>query len=504
MSKLGRFWKVWTLALAVLTVLTVEPAAALITGLAPAPASVAVPAGGTLTVPLAWNMNTDLSGAVTITSPQGEFLAGSGGPVLGTVGVGLSRQVAGPAAASISENLTIPASVVNQALQLGQTSLLYRRAFADGRQSTTGELAIAISLPPPPQVSSLPAVAPVVLGRSGSTTLRWNITTGYAGAAQLSSARGTFRAGLRGPVLATVETALSRGVAGAGSYQLAETVNVTAGLLEQAQRMGATQLVYERSFDDGFATVDGRIVLQMVGSAGGGFELHRLELNLGEYGVTGLVARGAALRSQAEILFSGAGLLSGRWEVATPETTRGQPVFRTLGLVREPLAAGGRVRLLSPELPTDTVGLYLVRLRVDDPAVDFELPVLRYFVSERGEADEGTGLDLLSPPPRALLAADTRFRWKPVAGARAYQLEFYPGGTETRLPSLGPDGGAGTVLPERPLTGLLLPAERQETGLSSLVYQYLEPGRAYRWRVVAIGQDGRVLARSGLQELRLP
>ncbi len=56
---------------------------------------------------------------------------------------------------------------------------------------------------------------------------------------------------------------------GAGNWALSESISVPPEMVLRAQRLGATQIVYERSFDDGLAAAVSRITLQLVGAAGG-------------------------------------------------------------------------------------------------------------------------------------------------------------------------------------------------------------------------------------------
>jgi hypothetical protein len=167
--------------------------------------------------------------------------------------------------------------------------------------------------------------------------------------------------------------------------------------------------------------------------------------------------------------------------------------------------------LASPLLPTDSAGLYLVRLRITDPAPGFDIPVVRYFV-----ADERTGarlpalsLALVTPPNQSLLTGDTTFVWEGIRGARAYQLEIYlkPSTTADGLPDLGgePMNTAPTSVPSTPpTTGMLVSGAQTRTILSSAARSHLIAGRTYVWRVLAIGGDGSVVGESPARELRMP
>jgi hypothetical protein len=178
--------------------------------------------------------------------------------------------------------------------------------------------------------------------------------------------------------------------------------------------------------------------------------------------------------------------------------------------VRPYFAGGDKQTLSSPNLPAETSGLFLVRLRITDPAPDFEQPVIRYFVSSGrpGERVPVQPVALVGPPDRALLASDTQFIWELIRGARAYQLQIY---AKQRLPgdSLPDLGGEPAVpapaLPQGPpVTGLLVPGAQSRASLGAATRGHLPPGQTFLWRVIAIGGDGSVVGESPVREIRTP
>src|SRR5690606_18480590 len=227
-----------------------------------------------------------------------------------------------------------------------------------------------------------------------------------------------------------------------------------------------------------------------------------------------VLGRNEPLTAITELNFSGNGLLQAQWEVASPESTSGEPVFRPLSQVRQYLVGGSAEVLRSPVLPTATTGLYFVRLRISDPDPDFEPPVIRYFVLQgrRDEQPPGSTLALGAPAPRTLLGPDTVFAWSAIPGARAYQLEVYRGREEPglRLPDLRGQIGEPTpseiaeALSRPPVTGVLVRGATNPAVLSPMARRHLLPGRAYFWRVLALGADGRIVGASPLRELRTP
>ncbi|HEB59778.1 MAG TPA: hypothetical protein ENJ01_11180 [Gammaproteobacteria bacterium] len=345
-------------------------------------------------------------------------------------------------------------------------------------------------------VNTTPAARSVPLGRAGSVAFVWNVTRTLSSGAggTVSSASGTFRAGsTSGTVLGTVARSLSQTRPGTGVtvFAFRESVLVPSAVIHRAHRLGVDRIFYVRTFDDGVTPGSGAIPLRITGGAGGSFGIARLALSFEDGSVIAVAEPDTPLHATAQITVSGSGLLRAVWEVADSAATAGSPVFRPLGTVRRYVTGRERITLQSPPLPTQLTGLHLVRLRINEPAPDFEIPQLRYFVRAVAAAPPPATLELGAPSPAALLHDETQFSWQAVAAARAYRLEI--GVAET--------GAANeTVL----TAGVVVGAERAAASLSPMTRSHLQPASRYRWRVLAIDADGRVIARSDWRELRTP
>lgn len=113
------------------------------------------------------------------------------------------------------------------------------------------------------------------------------------------------------------------------------------------------------------------------------FAITRMALTFSDQKAVTIVERDAPLAAQAEITFSGNGLLRAAWEVAGPSPHGNDPQYRVLGNVQQPLAGRDATTLPGPRLPTDSIGVYLVRIKVTEPALVIETPVIRYSVIEK-------------------------------------------------------------------------------------------------------------------------
>ncbi len=375
---------------------------------------------------------------------------------------------------------------------------------------------------------------PVVIGTDTTLSVVWRGRAFIGGVADISSEVGYFTLGdlaSREP-LGLVRRPITERIAAtvegqATPFSFSETLTVPADISERAAAQGARELSYVRQFDVNGIPVTSVQTLRLTDPAAplpntarslpenaevtaSGLILRRLALRFDDGASVASVARDEPLRAEAIINYDRAGLLDAVWEVATPSTTRGQPVFRRLDNVREYLGAGQQSSLRSPSLPTDQPGLYLLRLRLVQPTLeqndtgDRNGILLRYQVSSRSTQEAEWVPHLNGALAEATtLGADTEFAWPAVAAAHAYQLEFYaqppePDATEERP---GPDRVPSRFTRE-PTTGMVLKGNTRSTRLSSAVLHQLEAGQTYTWRVVAVDASGHVLAASPLQTLR--
>ncbi|GAB4355661.1 MAG: hypothetical protein Kow006_22220 [Gammaproteobacteria bacterium] len=364
-------------------------------------------------------------------------------------------------------------------------------------------------------VSVTPAQVRAPLGQSFSTTLRWRVAADSSASfpATLVSLSGQFRVNtVNGTVLGTVNRTLSQSVNNTNPVNFTESLFVPASVIQSAHKLGATRIVFVRSFDDGYLVDLGglvHLVMDITSPSSASFGVSGLALSFEDGSLEKVAQEAQFLRARAAIRHTGSGVVRGVWEVADPTSTAGTPYFRPLTQVREFLTAGGGEKaLLSPRLPTDRPGLYLVRFRLTEPALFDSEPVMRYYVS--AAAAQRASLGLVTPPHLALLGEETRFAWHPVNGVQAYQLEFYQEGTPPSLPEPGSALEAPRAIEPRPgmaltpAAGLLVPGDQTSVPLTTLTRANLEPGRSYLWRVLAIGADGTVVGESPLRVIRVP
>lgn len=377
----------------------------------------------------------------------------------------------------------------------------------------------------PPVSSAQPSVTMIPLGQYTLINITWVVTSSPAPAPTYTvfSSSGQFRitniATKTTTVLATINTPISRVVSASaqspGTAIITEAVAVPQVVSVLASKAGMTQLAYERIFSDGTpgtAAIDANILIG--GSGAGHLGVSRIALSFDDNAVVRIVPVRSKLKAVAEISIFGSGFLRGDWEAADPGSTSGTPIFRGLQMVSQGIGGTERVKVNSPELPTDSHGLHMVRLRVSDPLPGFEPPVLYYYV---GEPMPGTPLaympmTLNSPPNRAYLDPETKFSWQPINDARAYKIEIFssPETASSNLPDLGGSPVAEdpqvlrTALSHPPMAGMLVAGTKTQITLSASTRAKLQHQHSYYWRIQAIGQDGTVVGEAQVRELRVP
>lgn len=414
----------------------------------------------------------------------------------------------------------------------GKGARIFRAGGGVTRRTRRGAmlaaLAIAVSLTPlagragilAAQSTVQPATTIVSIGQANSIVLNWTVVSAFGGVPvgtpyTVTSTSGQFVAGAT--VLGTVNSALTAGgfvAAGPSSVRLSEAFVIPADIAIKANRLGATTIAYVRQFNDGGGPVALQANLLVGGSAAGQFEIFREALSFDDGAVVRVVQARDPLLAVTEINFSGSGTMTAVWEVAGPSTTAGQPLFRELQPVTRGLVGAEPATLKSVQLPTDSPGIYMVRLRITNPQPGFESPVLSYYVGDaRSGAFGGVRpMTLMGPPDRAILDRDTRFAWQPVDGARAYKIEVFasPGADPFDLPDLsGSSEGsdprlARAALAAAPVSGMIVAAGQTQVALSSISRAKLQSRHTYFWRVQAIGPSGTVVGEGRVQRIRVP
>ena len=346
----------------------------------------------------------------------------------------------------------------------------------------------------------------VVITSAGQSVIRWTIIDNVAnpGMISVSSPNGVFFAP-DNSVLATVNKPLQLTknvtVSGATTFSFTESVFVPQSVIQTAQKKGFSSFAYARQFTDfpDNSTQSGSVVFTITGgSAASELTFRRAEMEFDDGRTSEIIDTNSTLKAHAILSYNGTGLLDYSWEVASPPSTQGQAIFVTLTTRRQYLLAGQKVVLQSPKLPTSREGEYLVRLRINQPTVNFNLPILRYAVNKNGGSPlSGTTISPLrieQPAAQVLLTPDTLFSWQAEPLAAAYQLEIYTRPVRNNEPVNNKS--------QLPITGIIVPASTTELRIKGLPRTHLVAGQDYYWRVIALTESGQLAARSEFRQIK--
>ncbi|MES2817532.1 MAG: hypothetical protein V4812_00910 [Pseudomonadota bacterium] len=457
---------------------------------------------------LAWQVTAtgEYSGAVL--SRQASLVDPASGAVLGTLGGPLRGE--GRAPFMLNEQLDLPAASVQAWQASGIRRVLVQREFSAeaGGPLLRGQMVLTLPSAELRAVTVQPAQRQLLGNQDNRLMLTWQVTTrsDYSGA--VSSRQANVVDPASGAVLGTLGGPL-RGE-GRAPFVLNEQLDLPAASVQAWLASGIRRVVVQREFSADGAPLRGQMLLSLVSSdlraprenQSGELRVQRLSLSFMDNQKIALVAPGSALTAKVLLAYSGNGLLEGRWQVAEPGSSEGQPFYRTLTLVRPFLGDSQQSTLQSPPLPTDKAGKYRLRFCVgngeqapgDDLVLDYGCPNEALTVETVYQVLGSAGPDAQSligvSPQSGTVDAKTPFEWRAVDAAVVYRVQFFATGPQA--------DSEAEVLGESPsfIAGMLLPASLTQTTLSNLLRSKLEPDRYYLWRVTAHDENGDLIGRS--------
>jgi hypothetical protein len=342
------------------------------------------------------------------------------------------------------------------------------------------------------EVEARPRTADLIPSQSKTIPITYTLTGG--GTFTATSTQGEILSS-SGKVLYRIPravTILARNHRGSAS----ETLTVPPGVVEQALRTNRLPLTFRRIFRSEGNGANAEVTLRVVPSSAGPFSLVRMELSFlhpDQEPSRGRMIKSSTpgritvprhtrdLKVLAKLTYNGTGMLRAQWRVD------GQ----VLGFVSQHLPPGRRhVTLESPDtppMPTFDTGRHRVELEILDPAVEFDEPIIDYYVVRDRNSELQKPIRLVSPTELARLPVHKDafkgplFRWGPLEGASVYVVELHNARTL----------GEGRNQP-------VLTARTRDTtySLSSFDLLKLIPSTSYAWRVMAVDGDF-VIGKSG-------
>jgi len=343
------------------------------------------------------------------------------------------------------------------------------------------------------------------INANAQSQISWSVVEeeNSIGQARIASTGGTFFTPKRETILGSNTVSLSQ------SRTLLRDMNTTfifrefltipQTVIRKAQQLGHNQLIYVRSFTDNPGNTSlSNVVLFSISSssADGKLNVRRVQMEFDDGRTSSITAPNAQIRARAILSYIGTGLIEYTWEIATPPSTQGKPMFTPFISQKQYLMSGGQVTIQTPFLPALREGRYLLRLRIDKPSLQLEMPLLNYTIYEGAAIDINKKIlpmTVSSPQMNAQLAPETKFIWEPISEAKAYQVEIYA----------RPVRNVRVVKSEqqKPLTGVLIPAAKTQLKIGNLSRTHLNNGNTYYWRVIALSKNGQVIATSEFRSI---
>lgn len=285
------------------------------------------------------------------------------------------------------------------------------------------------------------------------------------------------------------------------TFGLRENLRIPQKIVRKALSLGLNQIVFQRVFFDSPDNTEfpGNINFQLSsGTIAGQLNIERIQVEFENQRSSLIIPRTSQLNARAIINYKGTGLFQYRWEIASPPSTKSNPLFFPLIARKQYLLAGDQVTIQSPNLPTNLKGNYLLRLAVTNPQIAFPLKVLRYSVKSQSGSSLASRLktiNLLQPKKDSALVKSTEFAWHTIEGSKAYQLELY-----SRPPQV--ISNLIKQQDDKPITGVLMPATKTHIKLTDNSFAHLSRKQTYYWRVIAISADGEIIGQSEFRRIK--
>lgn len=345
------------------------------------------------------------------------------------------------------------------------------------------------SIVPTPSSATISAKDPALI----NVVWRVTRTDPTGGTRTVSSPTATLQ--ISGATVATLAGTLTRqstlGGGQSATLIFNESLSLNTALARRIANSPAGSVRIIRTFSDTQTVQTSQIRLFTGAGNSGPLTVRRIDLAFENKSRSDVVYKDDTIRAIVDIAFRSSGILKGEWRIVEPSASLGSSGGRVLSVIRQNLVSSGegRTRIVSPPLPTNNDGLYLVSFSVQDANANFEIPILKYFVLDNKNASltsEPIEITILSPSNGADLNTDTVFTWQGINSAQAYQVELFNKGDST------------------PLTGKLVPATDLKLSLSALSLDWLESGYEYTWRIRAFGAGGKLIGQSEFQNLYMP
>ena len=158
-------------------------------------------------------------------------------------------------------------------------------------------------------------------------------------------------------------------------------------------------------------------------NAFGTLESTYLQLSFQQGHLTQRFRQGDKHQAIARISSKGTGQMYVGWEIVRPPfSSQADPIFIPIQRAQNMIAGNQQTDFLSPTLPSDQLGKYLLRVNVTTPKNGKQSAVLRYYITQAGQQ---TQIQLLSPISGITANKNTLFKWQLSSQANQSSLQIF-------------------------------------------------------------------------------
>ena len=343
--------------------------------------------------------------------------------------------------------------------------------------------------------TSAPKQADISIEDGRTIHIRWIVSSSPAHTSGAFSAQATLKDSATDTLLKTIELPLNA-AEGAGPFQFEETLTLSPDEIKQWHNLGYQKLEFKRAFTSGGdnpTTSSASIWLNIFSKQSGdaptysnNLVVHNVALRFKPQRFNTQVSLNLPLQAQLTVNYSGQGKFNGSWQLAEISDTDKPLTYTSLATVSKQLKGQQRDFTLSPKLPTDKPGRFLIRFCANQhnpitnqiSASDNQCPnpelssSLSYQVVQNPELQH----EIREAPA---LAGDAVFEWPAAApGVVVYELQLHQL-QHTEI-----------VQSSEFVARMLIPQHQTSTQLSGDIIAMMTPGSQYRWQVTGLDQHG--------------
>lgn len=336
----------------------------------------------------------------------------------------------------------------------------------------------------------------VNLGEGRTIKIRWVISTDSAHKEGAYSAQAELIDSVTGSIIKSITSPLDT-QEGAGPLHFEETLTITADEIKKWRDLGYRELFLKRVFStttEPPSSSETKVSISIDPSnTTPNWVLHDLQLTFKPQRFNPMIRQNTPLHVQASVGYSGQGKLKGRWLIAKVGPESNAIVYSQLAQTQRLLNKTEETFILSPKLPTQNRGKYIVRFcitednvshSIEQASIDKLCPKPQFNTALEYEIIASNHKIEDIPQEAKILSENTEFTWKPVKNTVVYELQIHKASREETITS--------PIFHNR----LLIPGSTLTTQLSTEIISTLIPGQHYTWCVTAYDQHGELIQQS--------